>query len=88
MVSDSQRFKLNAKPDIKQKIPMEEGEIIFIRFIRSDCKIRILDVQFDLKKELMYSYVIARIVVKRHILMIERNHDVFHIFPFLMPVDW
>ena len=88
MVSDSQCFKLTAKPDIKQKIPMEEGEIIFIRFIRSDCKIRILDVQFELKKELMYSYVIARIVVKKHILLIERNYEVFHIYPFLMPVDW
>jgi hypothetical protein len=88
MVSDSQCFKLNAKPDINQKIPMEEGEIVFIRFIRSDCKIRILDMQFELKKELMYSYVIARIVVKRHILLIERDHNIFHVFPFQMPVDY
>ena len=66
---------------------MDEGEIVFIRFIRSDCKIRILDMQFELKKELMYSYVIAKIIVKRHILLIERDHNVFHVFPFLMPVD-
>ena len=88
MVSDTQCFKLNAIPDPNQKISMTEGEILFIRFIRSDCVIRILDMKFELKKELMYSYVIARIVVKRHILMIERNHEVFHIFPFIMPVDW
>jgi hypothetical protein len=75
------------KPDINQKIPMKEGEIVFIRFIRSDCKIRILNVQFELKKELIYSYVIAKIVVKRHILLIERDHNIFHVFPFLMPVD-
>ncbi len=50
MVSDSQHFKLNAEPDIKQKIPMEEGEIVFIMFIRSNCKIRVLDAQFDFKK--------------------------------------
>ncbi len=87
MVSDSQCFKLNAIPDPTQRIPMTEGEIVFIRFIRSDCMIRILDMKFELKTELMYSYVIARIVVKRHILMIERNHKVFHIFPFIMPVD-
>ncbi len=49
--------------------------------------IRILDMKFELKKALMYSYVIARIVIKRHILIIERNHEVFHIFPFIMPVD-
>ena len=47
----------------------------------------IIDVQFELKKELMYSYVIARIVVKRHILLIERDHNIFHVFPFQMPVD-
>lgn len=88
MVSDSQCFKLDAIPDPNQRIPMTEGEIFFIRFIRSDCMIRILDMKFELKKELMYSYVIARIVVKRHILLIERNHEVFHIFPFIMPVDW
>jgi hypothetical protein len=87
MVSDSMRFKLHVKPDINQKIPMEEGEIVFIRFIRSDCKIRILDVQFELKKELMYSYVIARIVVKNHVLLIERDLNIFHVFPFQMPVD-
>jgi hypothetical protein len=66
---------------------MEEGEIILIRVIRSDCKIRILDVQFELKKELMYSYVIVRIVVKRHILLIERDQLYFSLSPFLMPVD-
>ncbi len=49
--------------------------------------IRILDMKFELKKELMYSYVIARIVIKNHILLIERDHIIFHVFPFLMPVD-
>ena len=81
-------FKLKTKPDLTRKVPLEEGEVIFIRFIRSDCKIRILDAQFEIKKELMYSYVIARIVIKCHILRIERDHMIYHIFPFIMPVDW
>lgn len=88
LISEAHCFKLKEKPDLSQKIFLEEGDIIFIRFIRSDCKIRILDAQFELKKELMYSYVIARIVIKSHILQIERDHMVYHIFPFLMPVDW
>lgn len=88
MVKDSKCFKLKAKPDFAQKIPMEDGEILFIRFIRSDCKIRILDAQLEIKKELMYSYVIARIIVARHILLIERDHNIYHVFPFLMPVDY
>jgi hypothetical protein len=80
--------KLAIKPDLTKKIPLEDGEIIFIRFIRSDCKIRILDAQFELKSNLMYSYVIARIVIKNHILLIERDNKIWQIFPFLMPVDW
>lgn len=81
-------FKLKAKPDLNQKIPLLEGEVVFVRFIRSDCIIRILDVRFELKKELMYSYVIARIIIKNHALQIERDNKIYHIFPFLMPVDW
>jgi len=87
LVSDSDCFKLRALPDPDQKIPMEEGEVVFVRFIRSDCKVRILDTQFEIKRELMYTYVIARIIIKRHILQIERDHKIYHVFPFLMPVD-
>lgn len=88
MISGINRFKLNTIPEMNRKIPLEEGEIIFIRFIRSDCIIRILDARFDLKKELIYSYVIARIIVKSHVLQIERDNIIHHIFPFVMPVDW
>jgi putative transposase len=88
IASESSYFKLIDKPDINRRIPMEHGEVIFIRFIRSDCIIRILDAKFELKQELMYSYVIARIIIKNHILQIERDHIIHQIFPFLMPVDW
>jgi len=88
IVSDLNRFKLKALPDPEEKIPMEEGEVVFIRFIRSDCKIRILDTQFKIKRELMYSYVVARIIIQKHILLIERDQKIYHVFPFLMPVDY
>jgi len=88
VISEFSCFKLKTKPELSQKIPIEEGEIIFIRFIRSDCIIRVLDAKFELKKELMYSYVIARIVIKNHALQIERDNIIYQIFPFLMPVDW
>lgn len=88
IVSDLNCFKLKAPPDPEEKIPMEEGEVVFIRFIRSDCKVRILDVQFEIKRELMYSYIIARIIIKKHILQIERDQKIYHVFPFLMPVDY
>jgi transposase-like protein len=88
IIAESCYFKLKSKPDISQRIMLEEGEIKFIRFIRSDCIIRILDAKFELTRELMYSYVIARIVIKNHTLHIERDNIIHHIFPFLMPVDW
>jgi putative transposase len=88
VISGCSCFKLKSKPDLNQRIPIEEGEIVFIRFIRSDCIIRVLDARFELKRELMYSYVIARIVVKNHALQIERDNKIYQIFPFLMPVDW
>lgn len=80
--------KLNSTPDLTKRIPMENGEIVFIRFIRSDCKLQILDASFTLKKELMHSYIIARIVIKNHTLQIERDNIIQQVFPFLMPVDW
>jgi hypothetical protein len=88
VLSEFNCFKIKTIPELNQKILLEEGEIILIRFIRSDCIIRVLDAKFELKKELMYSYVIARIVIKNHALQIERDNIIHQIFPFLMPVDW
>lgn len=88
MISGMGCFKLTKNPDLSKKIPLEQGDVIFIRFVRSDCKIKVLDEQFEIKKELVYSYVIARIVIKNHTLQIERDNKIYHIFPFLMPVDW
>jgi putative transposase len=78
IVSNAGSFKLANLPEAGQRIPMEEGEVVFVRFIRSDCRIKILDTQFEVKRELMYTYVIARIIIQKHIL---RNYS-----PFLGPL--
>lgn len=78
------RSGLSAEWDMNAKILIEEGSPIFIRFIRSDCKLRILDSVFSVDEELKYSYVIARIVIEKDVLTVSRNNIVYHIFPFPM----
>jgi putative transposase len=80
--------QLKEMPDLTIRMPIEEGSVLLIRFIRSDCKIKILETQFEVKEQLVYSYVIAHIVIKNHTLQIERDNKIWHIFPFVMPVDW
>ena len=66
------------------KIPVEEGSLIFIRFIRSDLKLHILDAVFIVNEELKYSYVMAEIILDKFVLVVSRNHIIFHYFPFAM----
>jgi len=75
-------------PDCSKKIPLERGRLIFIRFIRSDCTIKILGTNFKVKQELVYSYIHAEIVVEKHVLVILQDNKIHHIFPYVMPVDW
>jgi len=84
--SISQEYKL--KPiNLEDPIPLIEGSVIFIRFIRSDRKLTILRTIFTVKKELVYTYVIAEIIVDQHVLLIKQDGIIHHVFPFVMPVD-
>jgi transposase InsO family protein len=81
------QFKLSKEIDLERKIPIEEGHLIFIRFIRSDMKLNILNSVFILKPELKYSYVVAEIIIHKHVLVVMQNTIVHHIFPFIMPLS-
>jgi hypothetical protein len=78
------RFRLSPEWDINAKIHIEEGTLIFIRFVRSDCKLHILDSVFTVDEELKYSYVIVRIIIEKYVLTVSRNNIVYHVFPFPM----
>lgn len=78
------RFRLSAQWDMNAKIRIEEGTLIFIRFVRSDCKLHILDSVFIVDEELKYSYVIARIIIEKYVLTVSRNNIVYHVIPFPM----
>ncbi len=66
-------------------IPLETGVIIFIRFIRSDLKLNILGTQFIVRKELMYSYVVAELIIDIHTLRVKQDDQLHHVFKFIMP---
>jgi hypothetical protein len=83
-----QNQKLSTDFVLKPFIPLEAGVIIFIRFIRSDLKITILGTHFFVKKELMYSYVVAELIIEIHTLRIKQDNQVHHVYRFVMPVNW
>lgn len=58
----------NTKLTDLDKIP--QGNIVLIRFIRSDRKLDIFGEKFQVSKDLIYSYVKAVIVTKIHTLQL------------------
>lgn len=84
--SISQEYRLGPI-NLEDPIPLVDGSVIFIRFIRSDRRLTILRSGFTLKKELVYTYVIAEIVVDQHVLLVMQDGKIHHVFPFVMPVD-
>jgi hypothetical protein len=70
--------------DFTQKILIEAGRLLFIRFIRSDLKLHLLNEVFTVKLALKHSYVIAEIVLEEYVLVVSQNNTVHHIFPFAM----
>ncbi len=84
--SISQEYKL-APINLEDPIPVVEGSVIFIRFIRSDRKLTILRTGFTVRQELVYTYVIAEIVIEQHVLLIKQDRIIHHVFPFEMAVD-
>jgi hypothetical protein len=79
-----QKSKLERDIDLTQKIFVEEGRLIFIRFIRGNLKLSILNTTFILKSELKYSYVVCEIILEKYVLVVSQNKRVYHIFEFPM----
>jgi putative transposase len=74
--------------NIEERIPLEEGSIYYVRFIRSDCKIHLPTESFRVEPSLKFSYVVAEINVQSHRLIVRQNNQVIQIFEYIMPVDW
>ena len=59
-----------------------DGEIVLIRFIRSDCKMDIFGEKFKVAKDLAYSYVKAVIVTSIHTLQVYRDSELVDTFDY------
>jgi putative transposase len=81
-----QKHKL-APINLENPIPVNEGSVIFIRFIRSDRRLTILRTGFTVKQELVYTYIVAEVILHQHVLLIKQDGIIHHVFPFEMSVD-
>ena len=69
-------------PEIRQ-IP--DGNISLIRFIRSDRKLDIFGENFEMPKDLVYSYVRAMIVTEIHALQVYLGDELVVVFEYSLP---
>jgi len=73
------------------KIPkldvVPDGNIILIRFIRSDCMLDIFGEKFKLSKDLVYSYVKAVIVTEIHRLQIYLGIELVDAFDYQLSTE-
>ena len=88
LLSEIEYFsKLNKTIDLSERPYVDEGYLIFIRFIRSDLTITILNSSFKVQEKLIYSYVEAIIQIEKHLLIIKHMGVVYHYFEFVMPMS-
>ena len=72
----------------KEKIPLEEGEIHLVRFIRSDRILNVFGEKFPLRNVPTYEYVIATICVEAHAIKVMLDDQLVEEIEYCMPVDW
>jgi putative transposase len=65
---------------------MPDGNIIVIRFIRSDRKLDVFGEKFQVPQDLVYSYGKAVIVTKIHALQLYLDENLVKTFDYQLPV--
>ena len=90
MVHSQEKFiqYLDDNYELPEYIPLEKGEIIVIRFIRSNRQLNIFGETFLLNPELIYNYVEAKICIESQSLKIYLDNTLVQEFPYYVPVDW
>lgn len=76
----------NTKLPVLDYIP--EGNVTFIRFIRSDRILNIFGEKFQLSKNLAYSYVKAVAITKLHTLQAYLGENLVEVFDYQLPVKF
>lgn len=65
---------------------MNLNEIHFIRLVRSDLKINVLNTEIEVDESLMHTYVKAQLLVNDHMLLIKQDDRIVQRFEFAMPL--
>jgi transposase-like protein len=65
---------------------MNLNEIHFIRLVRSDLKINVLNTEIEVDESLMYTYVKAQLLVNDQVLLIKQDDRIVQSFEFAMPL--
>lgn len=73
---------------LMEKIPLETGSIYFIRFIRSDLKLRLITEYFNVDENLKYCYVVAEVNIDNQCLNIRLDDRIIQTIEYRLPVDW
>ena len=79
--------RLEKTIDLSERPYIDEGQLIFIRFIRSNLTNTILNSSFKVQEKLIYSYVEAIIQIEKHLLITKHKEVVYHYFEFIMPMS-
>jgi len=83
-----EKTRYNDNIHLQDKIPLETGVVYFIRFIRSDLKLKLPTESFTVNETLKYSYVVAEINIDTQSLDVRQNGEIKQSLPYLTPVDW
>lgn len=71
------------------KIPLITGSVYFIRYIRSDLKLRMPGEVFMMLPALKYSYIVAEVNIDNHSLLIRQNDEIRQVFQYTIDaIDW
>lgn len=66
----------------EDKIPLESGEIHFIRFVRSNLKFNIFGLSFPIPEKAKYEYILGVALIEEHRLIIYKDKEYLTEFPF------
>jgi hypothetical protein len=69
---------------LNQSLPLENGEIHVIRFIRSDLKFNIFGLSYSLPEETKYEYIKGVIIINEHRLIIFKDQKYITEFKFML----
>mgnify|MGYP007016547518 FL=1 len=72
--------KLKRDIDLNKRPVIEEDQLIFVWFIRSDLKLHLLNSIFEVSEKLVYSYVEAIVQIDKHLLIVKHKEMVYHYF--------